>query len=96
LENLGAKTYNQIEHILIDRKRHESVISALLFRTKNCDNDHYLAVAKFKERLPVKKSQRFLKERLNLKKLIQEECEEKHNVEVSNSLAASQNLDDEL
>jgi hypothetical protein len=42
-----------------------------LFRAADCDNDHYLVVAKVRERLAVSKQRthKFYMERFNLKKL---------------------------
>ena len=50
-----GKTHNQIDHILIDRKWHSSVIEIRSFRGADCDTDHYLVVAKVRERLAVRK-----------------------------------------
>jgi hypothetical protein len=56
----------------------------------DCDTNHYLVLAKVKERLAVNKqrSQRFHMERFNLKKLNEVEGKEKYHVEVSNRFAA--------
>jgi hypothetical protein len=36
------KTYNQIDRILIDGRRHSSVLVVQSFRAAGCDNGHYL------------------------------------------------------
>jgi endonuclease/exonuclease/phosphatase family metal-dependent hydrolase len=36
-----GNTHNQIDHILIDRRRHSSVLDVRLFRAADCDTDHY-------------------------------------------------------
>ncbi|PNF35343.1 hypothetical protein B7P43_G02567, partial [Cryptotermes secundus] len=52
-----GKIHNQIDHILIDRRRHSSILDVRSFRAADCDTDHYLVVAKFRERLAVSKQQ---------------------------------------
>jgi hypothetical protein len=56
----------------------------------DCDNENYLVVAKFKERLAVNKqrSHRFHMERFNRKKLNKVEGKEQYHVEVSNRFTA--------
>jgi endonuclease/exonuclease/phosphatase family metal-dependent hydrolase len=47
--------HNQIDHILIDRRRHSSILDVRSFRAADCDTDHYLVVAKVRERLAMSK-----------------------------------------
>jgi len=51
----GGKTHNQIHHILIDRRFHSDILDVRFFSGADCDNDHYLVVAKVRERLAVSK-----------------------------------------
>jgi len=59
-----------------------------------CDTDHYLVVAKLKERLTVRKqtAQKFDGERLNLRKLNVLGVKEKYQIEITNRFAALENL----
>jgi len=56
---------------MIDRRWHSNIIDVWSFRGVDCDTDHYLVVAKVRERLAVSKqaAQRFGGERFNLRKL---------------------------
>jgi hypothetical protein len=91
-------THSQIDHTLIDRRRHSNVLDIRSFRAADCDTEHYLVVAKIRERLAVNKqgSHKFQMERFNLKKLNEVEGREKYRVEVSNRFAALEDLDAEI
>jgi endonuclease/exonuclease/phosphatase family metal-dependent hydrolase len=41
-----GKTYYQIDHILVERRRHSIMLDVRSFSTADCDTDHYLVVAK--------------------------------------------------
>jgi len=91
-----AKTHNQIDHILIDRRWHLSVLDVQSFRVADCDCDHYLVVTKFKERLAVSKqaAQKFDGERFNLRKLNELEVRKHYQIEITGRFAALENLSD--
>jgi hypothetical protein len=50
-----GKTHNKIHHILIDRRFHSDILDVRFFSGVDCDNEHYLVVAKVRERLAVSK-----------------------------------------
>jgi hypothetical protein len=93
-----GKTHNQIDYILIDRRRHENVLDIRSFWAADRDSDHYLVVAKVMKKLAANKqrSHRFRMGMLNLKKLNELEFKEKHSVDVSNRFAALEDLDAEM
>jgi endonuclease/exonuclease/phosphatase family metal-dependent hydrolase len=93
-----GKTHNQIDHILVDRRKHSNVLDVRSFRAADCDSDHYLVVAKVKERLAVNKqsSQGIHMERFKLKKINKVEGKEKYPVEDSNRFAALEDLDTDV
>jgi hypothetical protein len=68
------------------------------FRAADFDTEHYLVVAKIKEKLAVNKpgSHKFHVERFNLKKLKEVQGKEKCHVQVSNMFAVLEDLDAEV
>jgi hypothetical protein len=61
----------QSDHVLIDKRRHSNILDVRSFIGADCDTDHYLVVAKRRERISVSKRarQKFDLERFDLKKL---------------------------
>jgi hypothetical protein len=88
----------QIDHVLVDRRRHLNLLDVQSFRVADCNNDHCPVVAKRRERLTMnkKRSQRFHMEMFNLKKIKEVEGKDKYRIEVSNRFAALEDLDTEV
>ena len=92
-----GKTHNQIDYVLIDRRCHSSVLDVRSLKGADCDTDHYLVIAKVRERSAVVKqvAQRFDRQRFNLRKLNEPEVREQYQIEITNRFAALENSDDD-
>jgi hypothetical protein len=90
------KNHNQIYHILIDRRWQSSLLDVRYFRGADCDTDHYLVVAKGRERLAVSKqaAQKFDGERFNRRNLNDLEDMKQHLIKISNRFAALEYFSD--
>jgi hypothetical protein len=90
--------HNQIDHTLIERGRNLSIFDVRSFSAAVCDTDHYLMVAKGRERLALSKqtTHRVYMERFNLKKINEVESKEQHLIEICNRFAALVTLDTEV
>jgi hypothetical protein len=51
-------THNQIDHVLIDKRQHSNILDVRSFRGADFDTNHYLVVAKLRERISVGKRAR--------------------------------------
>jgi hypothetical protein len=89
-----GKTQNLIDHVLIDRRRHSSIVDVQSFRKADCDTDNYFVAAKVRERLAVSKqaAQKIDTERFNLKKLNEGDVKEQYQLTIRNKSAALENL----
>ena len=95
-----GKTHNHMDHILRERERdrrwHSSIPYVRRFKGADCDTDHYLVVAKVRERLAVSKQavQKFDGEKFNLGKLKELEIRKQYETEIANRFEALENLSD--
>jgi len=82
---------------LIDRRWYSSVLDVRKFRGADCDTDHYLVIAKVRERLAVgyQAARTFDRQRFNLRKLNEPEVREHNQIEITNRFAALENLNDD-
>ncbi|KAJ4430447.1 hypothetical protein ANN_22663 [Periplaneta americana] len=89
-------THNQIDHILIDKRRHTSIVDIRTFRDADCNSDHYLVIGELRERLSVAKrvEQQVNITKFNILKLKDEEAKQNYQVEISNRFATLESSDE--
>jgi hypothetical protein len=51
----GEVTYNQIDHVMIGKRRHSNILDVRSFRGADCDTNQYLVMAKLRERISLSK-----------------------------------------
>ena len=88
------KIDNQIDHILIVRRWHSSILDVRSVREGGVHTDHYLVVAKVKETLAVGKqaAQNFDVKRFNIRQLSELEVRKQYHIKISNRFADLENL----
>jgi hypothetical protein len=81
---LLRETHNQIDYVSIDRRRLSSILDVRSFTGADCDTDHYLVVAKVRERLALSKqaAQKIDTERFDVKKLNEGDVKEQYQVTI--------------
>jgi endonuclease/exonuclease/phosphatase family metal-dependent hydrolase len=65
-----GKTYNQIDHVLIDRRNASSIIDVRTCRAANGDSDHYLVKAVYRCRMAWKDGHISKEPKINIQKLV--------------------------
>jgi hypothetical protein len=92
-----GKNHNQIDHVLIEKRRHSSILDVQGFRGAGCDTDHYLVVAKGREILAVSKqaAHMFDGERFNLRRLNDLVVRKQFQMEITNRSAVLENVRDD-
>jgi hypothetical protein len=85
-----GKTYNQIDHILTNRRWHLSILDVRFYRGSDSDADQYLVVANVTERLAVSKQAalRFDVKKFNLRELSELEMRKEYQIKISNKFSA--------
>jgi hypothetical protein len=85
-----GKMCNQIDHVLIDRRWHSSILGVQFFRGPDCDTDHYLVVARVRVKLAVSKqaARKIDTKRFNVKKLNEGDVKEQYQVTIRNKSVA--------
>jgi hypothetical protein len=90
----GEKTHKEIDPVFINRRQHSTLLHVSSFRGADCDTDHYLVVAKVRDRLAVRKLpvNKMDMDRFNLKKLNEGEVNKWYQVRIKNRFSALENL----
>jgi len=81
----------------MDGRWHSSILYVQSFRGADCDTDHFLVVAKLREKLAVSDIviQKFDGERFKLKKPNELEVRKHYHIKITNRIAALENLSDD-
>jgi hypothetical protein len=89
-----GNTHNKIENVWIDKRQHSNILDVRSFRGARCDTDHYLVVAKVRERLALSKGAAWNidMERFSLRKIKEGDVKEQYQVTIRNKFAALENL----
>ena len=80
-------TKNQIDHVLVDKRRQSSIIDVRSLRGADCDTDYYPVVVTIRERLLlIKKGIKLhlVADRCDLNKLFDHETRKEYQIDVGN------------
>jgi hypothetical protein len=92
-----GQTHKQIDHILIDKRWHSSILDVQSFRGADSVTDHYLVVEKKKKKLAVRKqaAQKVDGGRFNLRKLNDLEVRKQYQTDITNRFAPLENVSED-
>ena len=82
---------------MIDRRRHSSIIDVPSFRGADCDTDHYLVLAKVRERFAGRKQVAQMSDGVtfNLRKLNDLEVRKQYQIEITNRFVDLENVSED-
>lgn len=78
----NGHTYNQIDHVLIDRRFRSSILDVTSYRGADCDTDYFLAIAKCKIKIKKICTNNNKMMKFNITKLMYEEENQKYIHEI--------------
>ena len=86
---------NQIDLVLVDKRRQSSIIDIRSLRGVDCDIDHCLVVAIIRERQSLKKGikQHLVADRYNLNKLLDNDTRKEYQIDVANRFSVFEGLE---
>lgn len=90
----GGETTNQIDHVLVNRRRKSSILDVRFCRSTNCDSDHYLMKIKVRYKISaslIAKGVRRLKWEVG--KLESNELTKEYQRNIADSLLKSSNYE---
>jgi len=92
-----GKTHKQIDHKLIDRRGHSSILNVRSVSAADCETDQYLVVSTVRKKLAVSKqaAQRFDKKKFNVRKLNELDVKKRYQMEITKRFAALWDLSDD-
>lgn len=80
----GQKYGNQIDHILVNKRREKIITDVRTYRGANADTDHYLVISDMKQKVIGSKKQSKLRFKWNVEKLNREEERQKYEDYIEN------------
>jgi hypothetical protein len=93
----NSTTRNQIDHIMIDKRRHTNILDVRSFRGADCGSDHFLVVSRIRDRLAVSKSKQRapLVKKFDVERLKVPGERERYQVEITNRFTELESLEND-